>query len=82
MPDIRGSFKNIIPNQKISNTTRTNANPVIRNAGMFLEPQDTSLLSQEPTSNSFLDFFKFSDTPKNQQIPSSMVGLVIGNCSF
>jgi polyhydroxyalkanoate synthesis regulator phasin len=69
MPDIKGSFKNIIPNQKISNTTRTNANPVIRNAGMFLEPQDTSLLSQEPTSNSFLDFFKFSDTPKNQQTP-------------
>jgi hypothetical protein len=69
MPDIRGSFKNIIPNKKISNTTRTNASPVIRNAGMFLEPQDTSLLSQEPTSNSFLDFFKFSDTPKSQQIP-------------
>jgi hypothetical protein len=64
--------KNIIPNQKISNTTRTNANPVIRNAGMFLEPQDTSLLSQEPTSNSFLDFFKFSDTPKSQQISPSI----------
>jgi hypothetical protein len=71
MPN-RGLSKNIIPNQKISNTTRTNANPVIRNAGLFLEPQGTSLLSQEPTSNSFLDFFKFSDTPKNQQIPSSM----------
>ena len=48
MPDIRGSIKSIPKQNAINTPMPINQNPVIRSAGMFLEPQTPSLLSQEP----------------------------------